>query len=76
LRFIEENKEVFPVEKMCKLMRVSGYYYWLKHPVGFRTVKQQQVLVDIYRIYGDSKKRGPQSGLGLRSMAVPGSPVS
>jgi hypothetical protein len=53
---------------MCKVMQVSvsGYYYWLKHPVGSRTVKEQQVLIDIARIYEDSKKRGPQSGLGLQ----------
>jgi hypothetical protein len=58
---------------MCKVLKVSvsGYYYWLKHPVGFRTVKEQALLVDIDRIYNESKKRGPQSGLGLRSMEAP-----
>ena len=78
-RFIKENREIFPVEKMCKVMKVSvsGYYYWLNHPVGSRMVKEQDLLVDINRIYDDSKKRGPDDAHARgRSMAVPGSLVN
>jgi hypothetical protein len=43
LRFINENREVLVVEKMSKVMSVSvsGYYYWLKEPVGAPTVKNR-----------------------------------
>jgi hypothetical protein len=33
-----------------------SYYYWLKHPVGCRILKQEALLVDIHRIYDDSAK--------------------
>ncbi len=36
---------------------VSGYYSWLKHPISSRTGKEQALLVDIPKIYDDSKKR-------------------
>jgi hypothetical protein len=57
--FIKENSLLFPIEKMCKVMKVSvsGYYYWLKHPISSRTVKEQALLVHIHKIYKDSKKR-------------------
>ena len=77
------------VEKMCKGMKVSVSDYllyernvrlsaplWLKHPISSRAVKEQALLVDIHKIYDDSKKRGSQSGLGLRSMEVLESLVS
>ncbi len=77
-RFINEHREVFSVEKMCKVMKVSvsGYYYWLKHPISSRTVKEQALLVDIDRIYNESKKRGPDAHARGRSMVALGSPVS
>ena len=36
---------------------VSGYYYWLKHPVGSRISKEEKLLADIHKIYDNSKKR-------------------
>jgi hypothetical protein len=69
--FIKEHREVFSVEKMCKVMKASvgGYYYWLKHPVSSRTVKEQALLADIDRVYNDSKKRGPDAHARGRSVA-------
>ncbi len=59
---------------MCKVMKVSvsGYYYWLKHPVGSRTVKEQELLVDIHRIHEDSKKRygSPRIASELREQGI------
>ena len=73
-RFIKKNREIFPVEKMCKVLKVSvsGYYYWLKHPVSSRTVKEQALLVDIHRVYEDSKKRygSPRIASELKQLGI------
>lgn len=47
------------VEKMCKVLNVSssGYYYWLKHPVGSRQLKSQQLLTQIQQVYDRSQSR-------------------
>jgi len=35
---VKEHSNLFPVEKMCSVLKVSvsGYYYWLRAPVGPR----------------------------------------
>ncbi len=59
---------------MCKVLKVSvsGYYYWLKHPVGSRVVKEQALLVDIDRVYNNSKKRygSPRIASELREQGI------
>jgi hypothetical protein len=55
---------------------VSGYYCWLKHPVGSGVIRQQALLADIDRIYNESKKRGPDAHARGRSVAAPELPVS
>ena len=42
---------------MCRVLGVStsGYYYWLKHPVGIRAGKQQHLLGMIKQIYHQSR---------------------
>jgi transposase InsO family protein len=44
---------------MCKVLKVSssGYYYWLKHPVGSRQLKTQQLLTQIQQVYDRSQSR-------------------
>jgi len=44
---------------MCQVLKVSvsGYYYWLKHPVSLRASKQEDLLAHIDRIYHKSKCR-------------------
>ena len=44
---------------MCKVLKVSvsGYYYWLKNPVGSRAMKQKGLLSEIQEIYCNSKSR-------------------
>jgi putative transposase len=73
-RFIKEHREEFAVEKMCKVLKVSvsGYYYWLKHPVGSRVIKEEALLVDIDRIYNESKKRygSPRIASELRELGI------
>ncbi|QHV95388.1 IS3 family transposase [Spirosoma endbachense] len=58
-RFIKEHANQFPVEKMCKVIKgsSSGYYYWLKHPVGARQLKTQQFLTQIQQVYDRSQAR-------------------
>jgi hypothetical protein len=55
---------------MCKVLKVSvsGYYYWLKHPVGLRTLKQNILLAEIRKVFDNSKKRGPDAHARGRSM--------
>lgn len=44
---------------MCKVFKVSssGYYYWLQHPVSLRESKQDDLLVEINKIYQKSHGR-------------------
>jgi putative transposase len=44
---------------MCCVFKVSssGYYYWLKHPVGQRAHKQRELLVHIKQIFQKSRGR-------------------
>ena len=79
-RFINAYREIFSVEKMCKVMKVSVSGYernvrlsaplWLKHTVSSRTVKEQELIADIDKIYNSSKKSGPDAQVRGRSMAA------
>lgn len=44
---------------MCKVLKVSvsGYYYWLKHPVGVRRLQEQELLTQIRQVYNTSHSR-------------------
>jgi putative transposase len=44
---------------MCSVFKVSGsgYYYWLKHPIGQRAHKQTELLVHIKQIFQKSRCR-------------------
>lgn len=44
---------------MCNVLGVScsGFYYWLKHPVGKRLADETKLLVQISQIHKDSKFR-------------------
>jgi transposase InsO family protein len=51
---------------------VSGYYYWLKHPVGCRIIKEETLLFDIHKVYNNSKKRygSPRITSELRELGI------
>jgi hypothetical protein len=72
-RFISDYSSRFSVEKMCKVLKVSrsGYYHSLKALESKRAQENKNLLSLIKQEHKKSKQRGPQSGLGLRSMAVP-----
>ena len=57
-RFIRENTERFRVTKMCQVLSLSrsGYYYWLKHPISQRKVKDRPLKKKIRKIYYKSRK--------------------
>lgn len=73
-RFIVEYANQFPVEKMCKVLKVtsSGYYYWRRNPVGTRQLKQNQLLDDIRQIHTQSQYRygSPRIADELRERVV------
>jgi len=59
---------------MCKVLKVSSssYYYWRKHPVGARQMKQHQLLADIRQIHAQSQGRygSPRIAEELREQGV------
>ena len=59
---------------MCKVLLVStsGFYYWLKHPLNKRSVKQTELLTKIAEIHKDSKYRhgSPRITAELKFMGV------
>ncbi|WP_237144716.1 IS3 family transposase [Pontibacter pamirensis] len=73
-RFIKEHRNQFPVERMCKVLQVStsGYYYWLKHPVGVRAGKEQELVEQIKQVYEQSKRRygSPRIAVELKEQGV------
>ncbi len=50
---------------MCKVLNVSssGYYYWCKHPLGARQLKQSKLVDHIRQVHTQS--RGRYGPLGL-----------
>jgi transposase InsO family protein len=59
---------------MCKVLKVnvSGYYYWLKHPVSSTTIKEQKLLADIHKVYNNRKKgyESPRITSELRELGI------
>jgi transposase InsO family protein len=59
---------------MCQVFKVStsGYYYWLKHPIGARARKEQQLLRQIKQVYQKSNGRygSPRITVELKEQGV------
>ena len=59
---------------MCKVLKVSvsSYYYWLKHPLGARQLKTQQLLTQIRQVYNESQCRygSPRIAVDLNKSGV------
>ena len=53
-------------------MSISGFYYWLKHPVGARERKEQELLASIKEVYRQSKGRygSPRIAVQLRQEGI------
>jgi putative transposase len=56
--FIAEHAEVFPVRRMCQVLRVSpsGYYDWRKRPPSERQQANKKLLVAIRREHAASRQ--------------------
>nr|WP_111631448.1 IS3 family transposase [Larkinella arboricola] len=57
-RFIKAHVAMFPVEKMCKVLKVSrsGYYSWLKQKPSKRVQETENLLKQIRTVFSASKQ--------------------
>lgn len=55
-QLIEEQREQFPVTRMCQMLNVSpsGYYAWRQRPVSAREMANQELVKSIEAVYNDS----------------------
>lgn len=57
-RFIENNRSLFGVEEMCRVLGASrsGYYEWRDREPSERKLRHERLLPEIKRIFEDSRK--------------------
>jgi putative transposase len=59
---------------MCKVLKVSisGFYYWVQHPVGLRIGKEQQLLAAVKKVYQQSACRygSPRIAVELQEQGI------
>ena len=57
--FIKNHAEIFPIEKMCKVLKVSqsGYYRWKTAAISQRLQKKTVLKEKITAFYFESKQR-------------------
>ena len=57
--FIKSHEKIFPIEKMCKVLKVSqsGYYRWKNNVFSNRTLKKNTIKEKITAVYFESKQR-------------------
>jgi len=57
--FIREHRRSWPVEVMCRVLKVSrsGFYAWYKRPVSQRSQRNQQLLEKIRKVYRENQQR-------------------
>lgn len=57
--FIKDNEKIFPIEKMCKVLKVGrrSYYDWKSQGVSDRKLRAAAVKEKITSIYFESKQR-------------------
>lgn len=58
-KFIKENEYVFPIEKMCSILKLSpsGYYKWKNRSISKRLLLKEKIKQQIISIYFASKQR-------------------
>ena len=57
--FIKNHKDEFPVEKMCKVLKVStsGYYKWIHKTPGKKELRRAMLTQEIKKVYKTNKGR-------------------
>nr|WP_231380079.1 IS3 family transposase [Flavobacterium sp. CG_9.1] len=69
--FIKNNEQLFPIEKMCKVLQVSSgsYYRWKKQIISARLQRKNAIKERMTLIYFESKQRygSPRITLELQS---------
>ncbi len=70
--FIKNHQQVFPIEKMCKVLEVSSssYYKWKTKPISNRVLRMNIIKEKITFIYFSSKQRygSPRITIELTSL--------
>jgi len=70
--FIKNNEQLFPIEKMCKVLQISSgsYYRWKKQEITSRLQRKNAIQEQITSIYFESKQRygSPRITLELQSL--------
>lgn len=58
-KFIKNNESIFPIEKMCKVFKLSSsaYYKWKNRPRSKRLLLKEKIKEQITSIYFSSKQR-------------------
>ncbi|MFV0220034.1 MULTISPECIES: IS3 family transposase [Empedobacter] len=58
-QFIKNHEIIYPIEKMCKVLKISqsSYFRWKKCPFSVRFHKKEELKQRILTIYFDSKQR-------------------
>jgi putative transposase len=70
--FIKNNEQLFPIEKMCKILELSSssYYKWKDKSISNRTLIKKEIKQQITSIYFASKQRygSPRVTVELQSL--------
>jgi len=58
-KFIKNNESIFPIEKMCQVLKLSssGYYKWKNRASSKRLLLKEKIKEQITSIYFSSKQR-------------------
>jgi putative transposase len=56
-KFIEKNRSLFPVKKMCLVLEISqsGYYRWRKAPLSYRKIESERLKGRIKELFARHK---------------------
>ena len=54
-QFVEENRSLFPVKKMCQVLNISssGFYRWREHPFSIRSIQNERLKLRIRELYNE-----------------------
>ena len=70
--FIKNNEQLFPIEKMCKVLQVSSgsFYRWKKQTITARQQRKIAINEKVTLIYFESKLRYGSPRIPLESQSI------